>query len=105
MGTYVISPPAGVTETDAGRIERFLEGRGLVVDSVEVLQTRDGVLTYVIVANAHPATVLLNYSREATPKDAATTTLAAIKSRLIDGSATIADVRTCLVALLTLHDI
>ena len=107
MPTYIINPPAGVTETDAGRIQTFLTNKGLVVDGVSISVDRDTqTLTYIIDADRSPATVFDGtYARPKSPDDLARDKLAELKGKILDGTATVAEMRQALYALIILHDI
>ena len=105
MPVFTITPPAGVTETDAGRIETFLQNRGVIVETVSVLQTRDGVLTYQIDCNIDPRTVVQSYVKTKNLEEQARDKLSELKPKLIDGTATTQEMRIALAALVVLQEI
>ena len=107
MPTYIIAPPAGVTETDAGRIQTFLANKGLAVEGVSVTVDRETqAITYIIDADRNPATVFDGtYARAKNPEDMARDKLTELKAKILDGTATVAEMRQALYALIILHDI
>ena len=105
MAFFIITPPAGVTETDAGRIEKFLENKELTVQSVSVLQTPEGVLTYQIESDIDPRTVVQSYVKAKSPQDQARDKLSELRPKLLDGTATVVEMRLCLLALVILQDV
>lgn len=107
MPTFIIAPPAGVTETDAGRIQSYLTNKGLVVDGVSVAVDRvTQSITYIVESDRNPATVLDGtYTRPKDPTDVAHDKLAELKAKILDGTATVAEMRQALAALIVLHGI
>ena len=106
MPTFIVAAPPGVSETDSGRLESFLKNKGLAVESVSVAVDRDTqAITYIIEADRNPAVVLDGtYTRTKTAAEQARDKLAEVKPKLLDGSATTAEMRQALLALIVLSD-
>jgi hypothetical protein len=101
MAVYIVQPPAGITETDAGRIQKYLENQGFVITSVEVLQTNTGVLTYKIESTS----LITSYVKSPNQIEQARTILSELQPKLIDGTATTVEMRRALAALVVLQNV
>lgn len=105
MATYLIKPPARIDEIDAGRVKQFLENNGITVESVSVMQTREGVLTYQVECDTDPSTLIDSYVKPKNLAEQARDILTELKPKLIDGTATTVEMRRALAALVVLQDI
>jgi hypothetical protein len=105
MPAYLLRPPEGVTEIDAGRVERYLTNQGIVVESVTVLQSPEGLLTYYIECDTDPSSVVHSYVKVKSAQEQARDRLTELKPFLIDGTATVGQMRTALAALVILQDL
>jgi hypothetical protein len=105
MAVYIVQPPAGITETDAGRIQKYLENQGFVITSVEVLQTNTGVLTYKIESTTDPTSLITSYVKSPNQIEQARTILSELQPKLIDGTATTVEMRRALAALVVLQNV
>jgi hypothetical protein len=107
MPTYIINPPAGITERDAGRIQDFLTNKGIVVDGVSVSVDRETqAITYIIDADRNPLTLFDGpYARPKNADETARDKLIDLKAKILDGTATVAEMRQALYALIVLHGI
>lgn len=96
----------GEPEMDAGRIEAFLKARGADVTSVSVkVDPETGAVHYEIDASDDPGKLLENYIPPVTPTRAATLQLRGLRQKMESGTATLADIRQALVALVQLVDV
>jgi hypothetical protein len=93
--------PQTKRDIDAGRIQEFLVSRGVNVEWVSSAEDQVGAY-YLIESDTDPAPVLAQYIRPVTREDRAREALKAIVPKLIDNTATIAELRQGLLAVTVL---
>lgn len=102
MTRYLITPPATVTEYNAGRVQKWLNAQGNPATEVSVGTNGLGQLQYVIESTVDPTLLLQSFSPPPPPEDTARAFLRQLWPALNDGTATVAQMRNALRALIVL---
>lgn len=104
MQEYTVQPPFYRPDIDAGRIERWLKSQGLNVQEVTIsTDLSSGLHSYIIIADADPAPFLLGYTPPPDPQKTARQFLRSVFPKLTDGTATAAEIRNAVRALIVLE--
>lgn len=104
MQQYTVQPSFYRPDIDAGQIERWLEAQGLDVQEVTIhTDLSTGLLVYVITADADPAPLISGYTPPPDPQKTARLFLRSVFPKLTDGTATTAEMRNAIRALIVLE--
>ena len=106
MPTFTITPlnrQDRLRQVDAGQVAVWLEARGVVVDDVTMVSGDDGLISIVIESDQDPTTQLDQFEVEPTAQQTARQFLRDVLPALTDGTATTAQMRNALRALIILQ--